>query len=72
MRSLSRKKKSDLRLEMRQGQARYSRLKFVGVAIKKSEDLCTGILKFIPKINRKPGIFKKVLNSGTLAENSFK
>jgi hypothetical protein len=48
MRSLSCKKKSDLRLEMWQWQARYSRLKFVSVAITKLEDLCTGIPKFIP------------------------
>ena len=42
MKSLSRKKKSDSKLEM------YSRLKFVGAAVLKLEGLCVGILKFFP------------------------
>ena len=31
-------------------QARYSRLKFTGVAAKKLEGLCVGILKFFPSV----------------------
>ena len=48
MKSLSRKKKSESKLEMWQWQARYSWLKFAGATFKKLEGLCVDILKFFP------------------------